>query len=89
MDWGAFEPAIDRWAAVLGRPAPHPVDDRGRLSPVLTEWLMGLPEGWICDVPGISRAQALKIAGNGVVIAQASHALRLLLSRVEANRSAA
>ena len=39
---------------------------------------MGLPDGWVTDVPGITRAQALKALGNGVVPQQAAHALRQL-----------
>lgn len=40
---------------------------------------MGLPDGWITDVPGITRNEALKAAGNGVVPQQAAEALRFLL----------
>lgn len=42
---------------------------------------MGLPEGWVTDVPGLSRNAQLKVLGNGVVPAQAEMALRLLLDR--------
>ena len=42
---------------------------------------MGLPEGWVTDVPGLSRNAQLKALGNGVVPAQAAMALRLLLDR--------
>ena len=45
---------------------------------------MGLPQGWITDVPGLKRPQQLKLAGNGVVKQQAVHALRALLADVEA-----
>jgi DNA (cytosine-5)-methyltransferase 1 len=41
---------------------------------------MGLPDGWITDVPGVTRNEALKLAGNGVVPQQAEAALRFLLS---------
>ena len=30
---------------------------------------MGLPDGWVTDVPGITRNEALKALGNGVVSA--------------------
>lgn len=40
---------------------------------------MGLPDGWVTAVPGLSRNQMLKILGNGVVPQQAELALRLLL----------
>lgn len=42
---------------------------------------MGLPEGWVTDVPGLSRNAQLKALGNGVVPQQAAMALRLLLDR--------
>ena len=40
---------------------------------------MGWPDGWVTDVPGISRSQALKICGNGVVPQQAALAYSLLM----------
>lgn len=42
---------------------------------------MGLPEGWVTDVPGLSRNAQLKALGNGVVPQQAAAALRVLLDR--------
>lgn len=50
----------------------------GRLSPAFTEWLMGLPSGWVTATPGVSRTDQLRVLGNGVVPAQAAHALDLL-----------
>lgn len=44
---------------------------------------MGLPEGWVTDVPGLSRKDQLKALGNGVVPQQAAAALRLLLPVLE------
>lgn len=44
---------------------------------------MGLPEGWVTDVPGLSRNAQLKALGNGVVPQQAAMALRLLLERAQ------
>lgn len=84
-DWGPYEPAIRRWEAVTGRPAPEPTvpGKKGNrvLNPALPEWMMGLPAGWITDVPGLSRNAQLKLAGNGVVPQQGVLALRILLSR--------
>jgi DNA (cytosine-5)-methyltransferase 1 len=85
-NWGKFEPAIRRWEEVLGRIAPAPTkpdgkDDAHRLSSLFTEWLMGLPEGWITDV-GLTRNEELKACGNGVVPQQAELALRTLLEGV-------
>jgi hypothetical protein len=84
--WGKFEKAIRRWEEILGRPAPAPTNPDGkdgshRLAPEFTEWMMGLPEGWITGV-GLSRNEALKACGNGVVPQQAELALRILLNGV-------
>lgn len=86
-NWGRFEPAIRRWEEVLGRPAPLPTKPDGkdgahRLSSAFTEWMMGVPEGWITDV-GLSRNEELKACGNGVVPQQAELALRVLLEGEE------
>lgn len=80
--WGDYEPAIRRWERVLGRPAPAPTEagPRGgqRLSPQFVEWMMGLPAGWVTDVPDLSRNAQLKALGNGVVPQQALAALQLM-----------
>ena len=83
--FGQYADAIARWETVIGRPAPSPTEPTGkngahRLSPEFTTWMMGLPPGWITDVPGITRNEALKACGNGVVPQQAAAALRLLLN---------
>lgn len=39
---------------------------------------MGLPPGWVADVPGITRTEALRAIGNGVVPQQAAAALQYL-----------
>jgi hypothetical protein len=82
-NWGKFEPAIRRWEETLGRPAPAPTKPDGkdgahRLSADFTEWMMGVPAGWIVDV-GLTRNESLKACGNGVVPQQAELALRVLL----------
>lgn len=81
LDWGDYGPAIRRWQTVLGRRAPWPTDALGRLSPVFTEWLMGLPDGWVTDTPGLTRSAMLRALGNGVVRQQAIAAIRLLHQR--------
>jgi DNA (cytosine-5)-methyltransferase 1 len=81
--WGAYELAIRQWEAVSGNPAPHPVDGRGRLAPAFVEWMMGLPAGWVTDVPTIPRAAQLKALGNGVVPQQGAAAFRALMDRAE------
>lgn len=91
--WGKFEPAIRRWEQILGRPAPAPTKPDGkdgshRLSSEFTEWMMGVPAGWITDC-GLSRNDELKACGNGVVPQQAELALRFLLEGVEFERGGA
>lgn len=83
-DFGQYASAIARWESVLGRPAPPPTEPTGkggaaRLSPRFVEWLMGLPDGWVTGVPGVSRNDQLKALGNGVVPQQAAAAIRHLL----------
>jgi hypothetical protein len=84
--WGKFEPAINRWEQVIDRPAPAPTkadgkDGQHRLSSEFTEWLMGLPDGWVTDPElGLTRNEQLKLCGNGVVPQQAALALRMMLS---------
>ena len=81
LDWGDYEAAIRRWERILGRPAPWPTDTAGRLSPVFTEWLMGLPDGWVTNTPGLTRAAMLRALGNGVVPQQAVAAIHALHQR--------
>jgi len=83
--WGRFEGSIRRWETVTGRKAPAPTkpdgkDNAHRLSSLFTEWMMGLPEGWITDC-GLSRNDELKACGNGVVPQQAVLALKYLLRK--------
>lgn len=80
--WGRFAAAVYRWEMLTGKAAPVPVmrGPRGgiKLSPRFCEWLMGLPEGWVTDVPGVSVSEQLARIGNGVVPAQAYMAFKLL-----------
>lgn len=77
--WLEYAPAIHRWEEVTGREAPLPTETGQRggdvLSPRFVEWMMGLPAGHVTDTPGLSRSQALKALGNGVVPQQAAHAV--------------
>lgn len=77
--WGRFEPRIRRWETVMGRPAPAPIDD-GKLSSLWCEWAMGLASGWVTD-HGLSRAQELKILGNGCMPQQAAAGYRHLIGK--------
>ena len=86
-DWGPYEPAIRRWEHTLGRVAPAPTEPgpRGapRLSPRFVEWMMGLPAGWVTDIPGITHNDQLRMLGNGVVPQQAMAALSYLLAAAD------
>lgn len=83
IDWRQYSTAIRRWEAILGRPAPAPTElsDKGkhRLSARFSEWMMGLPAGWVTDID-ISRNEQHKAIGNGVVPQQAAAALDHMLS---------
>ena len=78
--WGDYASAIARHEQVFGRPAPALTEPgpkgQPRLSPAFVEFMMMLPAGWITDVPGVTRTEALKMLGNGVVSPQAVAALR-------------
>ena len=80
--YGRYEPVVRRWEQATGTTAPKPTElnrnGKPRLNVEFAEWMMGLPKGWITDVPGLSRAHQLKAIGNGVVPQQAAAALLLL-----------
>jgi DNA (cytosine-5)-methyltransferase 1 len=80
-----YTAAIKAWEIITGRSAPLPAipNRRGdwRLNPRFSEWMMGLPDGWVTAVPGLSRAAQLRIIGNGLVPAQGALALEILTGR--------
>jgi len=88
IDWGKFTKAIERWESILNYKAPSPAIPDGRngnnrLNTKFTEWMMGLPDGWITSPEiGLTRNEALKACGNGVVPQQAVLALTNLLKGV-------
>jgi len=94
-NWGEYEPAIRRWEFISGRTAPRPTEPTGRnggerLSPRFTEWMMGLPDGWVTDPAiSISRNEQLKACGNGVVPQQAKAALRDMIAAFDQQEAAA
>jgi DNA (cytosine-5)-methyltransferase 1 len=82
--WGRYLPAIRRWEAITSRSAPHPTEagtkGQARLSAAFSEWLMGLPRGFVTDL-GLPYSAEHRVLGNGVVPQQAAAALRQLLRR--------
>lgn len=87
QDWGEYTAAVRRWEG-LTRPAPAPTrpdgsNNRHRLSPLLPEWMMGYPLGWVTDI--LAREPAIKACGNGVVPPQAYHAIGTMWPRVVAH----
>lgn len=81
-NWGPYQAAIRRWELVVGRLAPLAVErgtrGQARLSPAFSEWLMGLPAGFVTDL-GLPYGAQHKAIGNGVVPQQAEAALRQLV----------
>lgn len=81
--FGKYTPVVQRWEKVTGVSAPDPTElnskGKPRLNAAFAEWMMGLPLGWVTDVPGVTRAQQLKAIGNGVCPQQALVALNELL----------
>lgn len=94
--WGRYGPAIRQWEAVTGRAAPYPVErgTRGqpRLAAAFSEWLMGLPKGFVTGL-GLPYSAEHRVLGNGVVPQQTVVALWQLVdtavATVHSPRSAA
>ena len=82
-----YLPAVHRWEKILGRKSPRwtIIGDNGKpkLNPMFSEWLMGLPEGWVTSPEiGLSYGRQLMILGNGVVPQQAEAALTSMLGNI-------
>ena len=80
---GRYAQAIASHERLAGRPAPSPTEPgakgKPRLSSSFVEWMMCLPDGWVADVPGLSRSEQLALLGNGVVPPQGAAAIRHLI----------
>jgi DNA (cytosine-5)-methyltransferase 1 len=85
-----FGPAVERWEALTGFPAPPPAETgpRGgrRVAPPFVEWMMGLPPGYVTGLD-LPRKEQLIVLGNGVVWTQAVAAYRELLELPAAART--
>ena len=79
--WADYAPAVARWAALTGIPAPAPVDDLGRLSVAFVEWMMGIEAGMVSG-SSVARSHQLRMLGNAVqpqtAIAAFSHLRRVV-----------
>jgi DNA (cytosine-5)-methyltransferase 1 len=82
--WGDYAPAIHRWEAVTGRPAPDPTEPgrngQPRLASRFAEWMHGLPDGYVTGL--VDRNAALRLVGNGIVPLQGAAAVRQLVAIV-------
>lgn len=87
--WGGYGPAVERWESITGRTAPDPAETAPqggrRIAARFMEWMQGLPDGHVTNVPGLSYPQQIIALGNGVVPQQGEAALRMLL--VDAGRT--
>ena len=82
-----YLPAVYRWEKILGRKSPRWTiigdNSKPKLNPMFSEWLMGLPEGWVTSPEiGLSYGRQLMILGNGVVPQQAEAALTSMLENI-------
>ena len=78
--WGKYLAAIRTWEDASGRRAPWPGHPGGGVTTEFTEWMMGLPRGYVTSPEiGLTREQQAHALGNGVVPQQAELALRTLL----------
>lgn len=93
--WGTYTGAVHRHEQVFGRAAPDPTHaglttDRRQLSARFVEWMMMLPEGWVCDVPSLgkkdtpagNRNAMLSLLGDGVCPRQGAAAFSFLLAHL-------
>lgn len=85
-EWGRYALAIARWTLVTGHLPPAPLELNKAGNPWLTAefpaWLMGLEPGYLTDPAiGLTRAEAIKLAGNGVVPHAAAAAFAAIMDR--------
>nr|DAN69391.1 MAG TPA: Cytosine specific methyltransferase [Caudoviricetes sp.] len=87
FNFESYLPAIRFWEETLGiKPtkATVSIDGRPMLNPEFSEWVMGLPRGWVTDpATGLTRKEQLQILGNGVVPQQAEYAIQTMYNNLK------
>nr|DAJ39202.1 MAG TPA: Cytosine specific methyltransferase [Caudoviricetes sp.] len=87
FNFESYLPAIRFWEETLGiKPPKATIDISGRpmLNPEFSEWVMGLPRGWVTDPSlGLTRKEQLQILGNGVVPQQAEYAIQTMYNNLK------
>lgn len=83
--WGAYAAAVARWEAISGEVAPDPteVSPTGtvRLAAAFSEWMMGLPPGWVTDPSvweGLTNKKGRVLEGARLINARRNHQLKAL-----------
>ena len=75
--------AISIHESTVRRRIPHiTAPGTNRVSPDLYEWLMGWPDGWT-DVGGLTPADRIRLAGNGVCPRQAAASILDCLDKLD------
>lgn len=87
FNFESYLPAIRFWEETLGIKPPKAtvsIDGRPMLNPEFSEWVMGLPRGWVTDPAiGLTRKEQLQILGNGVVPQQAEYAIQTMYNNLK------
>lgn len=85
LDWREYEPAVRRWERITGALVPYPTVIGRRGTPVLSfkfsEWMMGIPKGWVTDITTVRKDQS-RLIGNGVCPQQSALAIYGLLAEI-------
>ena len=87
FNFESYLPAIRFWEETLAVKPPKAtvnIDGRPMLNPEFSEWVMGLPRGWVTDPAiGLARKEQLQILGNGVVPQQAEYAIQTMYNNLK------
>lgn len=81
--WGKYAEAIACWELITDTKAPPPTTSPNRLNPRFSEWMLGLPAGYVTTL--LPRRKALEAIGDAVQPQTALHAFRSLSKRINNN----